>query len=369
MSSETPDAPDSTAVNDANRSGSPMERPSDLLQFVETAGTQVAGRHKDKLERIAETACDLELACQGAFSLAQQSEQSDRGRWVAALARACSMFLRKMVIGDRDDASTRLLDDSVVETLGISFDRVRQIPAERHLIELRKSVHGGMMKFEKLDDDTLLPEATVSLPIAPHELVISVEWPLPGAAGWTNAPTRECLWTVAPEELFDLECKEKLDCSRWLAQQLVMFDRRGITLKDVIRMVATYEGAHSLDASRLLQAADKKVSGRFKTPERHILDNITVFGMKYTHVVVIACALYLHEMLAKAGHIPRPPDKRSRLRLSFGTTDPNDFFSESQDWLRFAGGLILGFGTGERKFAHRIRAAGKSFPKAAVSPN
>lgn len=152
---------------------------------------------------------------------------------------------------------------------------------------------------------------------------------------------------------------EKLDCSMWLAQQLVMFDRRGITLKDVIRMVTTYEGTYSPNLSRLLQAADRKVSGRSGNSERLILDNVTVFGMKYTQVVATECALRLHKMFVKAGHIPRPPDKRSRLQLSFGTTVPTDFFSENQDWLRFAGGLILAFGSGERKFTHRIWAVGK----------
>ena len=329
---------------------------NDLIEFLETKGTQVAGRHKDKGERIAETASDLELACEGAFSLVQGTDRSDRGRWVASLARACSVFLRKMVIGDRNDSSTRLLDDSVVQTFDIGFDRVRRIPTERRTIELRESVRGGMIKCRKLNEDTLRPEATISLLIAPHELTIAIEWPLPGAAGWNAAPTKDHPWTIAPGELFDLESKEKLDCSGWLGQQLVMFDQRGITLKDVIRMVATFEGAHSLNVSRLLQAADQDTRGPFKHPERHILDNITVCGMKYTHIIVIECALYIHEMLAKAGHIPRPPDERWGFRLSFGTTE---FFSENQDWLEFAGGLILAFGKAERSFTHRIRAVGR----------
>ena len=332
---------------------------NDLIQFIETKGTQVTGRHKDKGERIAETASDLELACEGAFSLAQRTARSDRGRWVAALARACSVFLRKMVIGDRDDSSTRLMDDSVVQTFDIGFDRVRRVPTERRMIELRKSVRGGMMELKKLNEDTLRPEATISLPIAPHELTIAIEWPLPGAAGWNAAPTKDHPWTIAPEELFDLKSKEKLDCSGWLGQQLVTFDQRGIILKDVIRMVATFEGAHSLNVSRLLQAADQDTRGPFKHPERHILDNITVFGMKYTHIIVIECALYIHEMLAKAGHVPRRPDEKWRFRPSFVTTDPTEFFSVNKDWLGFAGGLILAFGKAERSFTHRIRAVGK----------
>ena len=331
----------------------------DLIQFIETKGTQVAGRHKDKGERIAETASDLELACEGAFSLAQRTDRSDRGRWVAALARACSVFLRKMVIGDRDNPSTRLLDDNVVQTFGIGFDRLRRIPAERRKIELCKSIRGGMIELKKLNEDTLRPEATVSLPIPPHELTIAIEWPLPGAAGWDAAPTKDHPWRIAPEELFELESKAKLDCSGWLGQQLVMFDQRGITLKDVIRMVANSEGAHSANVSRLLQAACQETKGSVKHPERHILDNITVFGMKYTHIIVIECSLYLHEMLATAGHISRPPDEKWRFRPSFVTTDPTGFFSANQDWLGFAGGLILAFGTAERTFIHRIRAVGR----------
>ena len=106
-------------------------------------------------------------------------------------------------------------------------------------------------------------------------------------------------------------------------------------------MVATFEGAHSINVSRLLQAEDQKTEGPFKHPERHILDNVTVFGMKYTHIVVIECALYLYEMLADGGHIERLADEKWRLRPSFVTTDEAGFFSTKQDWLAFAGGLIF----------------------------
>ena len=89
------------------------------------------------------------------------------------------------------------------------------------------------------------------------------------------------------------------------------------------------------------------------------MDNITVFGMKYTHIVVIECALYLNEMLANAGHIQRPPDERQRLRPSFVATDEAGFFAENQNWLGFAGGMLLSIGTEERSITHRIRAVGK----------
>ena len=330
-----------------------------LIQFVKTKGTPVAGRHKDKVERIAETVSDLELACEGAFSLTQRTARKDRGRWFAALARACSVFLRKMVIGDRNDPSSRLLDDKVVQRFGIAFNRLRRIPSERRTIEVCQSISDGMVKLVKLNEETGSPEATVLLPVAPHDLRIAIDWPLLGAAGWVLAPLKDRPWMIAPGELFDLEGKEKLDCNNWLGQQLVMFDRRGITLKEVIRMVATFEGAHSINVSRLLQAEDKKVKGPFKNPERHILDNVTIFGMKYTHIVVIECALYLYEMLADGGHVDRLAEEKWRLRPSFVTLDDAEFFSERQDWLGFAGGLILAMGGKKRSITHRIRAVGK----------
>ena len=359
MSNEDSAAPDGSTDEKTEESSQSRTGSNDLVQFINTKGTQVAGRHRDKFERIAETVSDLELACEGAFSLTQRTAKGDLGRWGAALARACSVFLRKMVIGDWNNPSTRLLDDSVVQTFGIGFDRLRRIPTERHAIELRKSIQGGMMELQKLNEESLRPEATVSLPIAPHELKIAIEWPVPGTASWNGIPTQDCSWTIAPEELFDLEGEDKLDCSKWLGQQLVMFDRRGITLKDVIRMVATFEGAHSINVSRLLQAADQKTEGPFKNPERHILDNITVFGIKYTHIVVIECALYLYEMLADGGHIQRLADEKWRLRPSFVTTDEAEFFSTNQNWLGFAGGLVLSLGATPRSITHRIRAVGK----------
>lgn len=220
------------------------------------------------------------------------------------------------------------------------------------------SIQSGMLLVNKLDETTRRPEATVRLPISPQTLKIAIEWPLPGAASWTSAPTANQPWTLSPEELFEIEGPKKLDCNRWLGQQLVMFDERGITLKDVIRTVVTFEGAHSINVSRLLQEEGRQDRGPFRHPERQILDNVTVFGMKYTHMVVIECALYLYEMLADGEHIQRLQDKEWRLRPSFVTSKHDCFFSAEQDWLGFAGGLILAFGMGQRSITHRIRTAG-----------
>ncbi len=99
MSSEDPAAPDTPTIDEAAGSRRSPTRPDDLVQFVSTKGTHITGRHKDKFERITETASDLELARKGAFSLGQRSDQGNSGRWIASLARASSVFFEKN--GDR----------------------------------------------------------------------------------------------------------------------------------------------------------------------------------------------------------------------------------------------------------------------------
>ena len=67
---------------------------------MKTKGPPVTGRHR---QTSAETVWD-QLACEGA-SLARRTARTIR--WGAALARACSVFLRKMVIGDRRPRTRR----------------------------------------------------------------------------------------------------------------------------------------------------------------------------------------------------------------------------------------------------------------------
>ena len=330
-----------------------------FVRFVNTEGTSVTGRDRDKPERIAETVTDLQLASEGALSLVRRTARIDQGRWFPALARACSIFLRKMVIGDRNNPATRLLDEDVIAQWGLNFEKLRRIPAVQRTLEVGIQSLDGFVKIQKLDEFSRLPEGTVVMPIAPQSLKIIINWPLPGTANWTKVPTEDRPWMIAPGELFELEGKDKLGCSGWLGQQLVMFDQAGITLKDVIRTVATYEGAHSINVSRLLQEEGAKVEGPFAHPEWHILDNVTVFGMKYTHLVVVECALYLYEKLVEGGHADRLDDEKWRLRPSFVALDEDGFFAPKQGWLGFAGGLILSTGTVERSIVHSIRATGK----------
>ena len=70
--------------------------PIEPIEFVPTKGSPVIVGRRDKAERIREAIVDLQLVIDG-FAAQQPCEPGDV---VASIARHCSMFLRKMVIGN-----------------------------------------------------------------------------------------------------------------------------------------------------------------------------------------------------------------------------------------------------------------------------
>ena len=328
-----------------------------FIKFVKTKGSQVSGRYKDKRERINEAMCDLKLAIDGIGAQSTQSEEFDQlPQSAAALARACSIFLRKMVIGDMNKANTRLLDSEMAQALDMKFDRLRKISSKRRSLDITWNIVGGMLQLTKLDEDTRLPQAVYNMPVTPLELKIAIEWPLPGTANWNEVPTEKKPWEVRPEELFDPYSSDTLNCDEWLGQQLVIFDNKGISLKDVIRTIVTYEGAHSTNVSRLIQTENEKDSKPTKNPEVHILNNVKVCGIKYNHIVLIECALYLYKKLAKKEGIGSPEDELCLPIICLLPESSEDIFSSSRSWLSYDGGIILSFGENKQRISHRIRA-------------
>ena len=116
------------------------------IKFVKTKGSQVTGRYKEKKERINEAMCDLQLVLDGQRTQLLQSEQLDQTgllqQSAAAFARACSIFLRKLVIGDMNQPKTRLLDDEICQSIEIKFDRLRKISRTRNLLDIGISTDG-----------------------------------------------------------------------------------------------------------------------------------------------------------------------------------------------------------------------------------
>ena len=327
-----------------------------LVKFVPTTGSLVGGRHKDKKERITEVLSDLQLAIGGFGTQATgQCERPDLPQALGALARMCSVFLRKLVLGDHGKRTTRLLDDAVMESLELRFQPLRKIPRKsRRTIETGFGVGGGFMELTKLDDPRPGAAPTYRFPVAPHDLNFVIEWPLPGTADWTGVPSDKKPWLLCAGQLFDTVSKRTLSCDEWIGQQVVVFDGTGISLKDIIRTTVTYEGAHAINAARLAEVEGRKPVKPSQEPALHILNNITLFRIRFAHVIVIESALYLYERLLDESSIRRPDGDIYMVKPGF-SCPAEQAVSSRPDWLRFDGTMMMSLSSEPELIRHTIR--------------
>ena len=276
---------------------------------------------------------------------------------IAAFARTCSIFLRKMVLGDKGDRKTRLLDDDLCQMAELSFDRIRRVHNGRRTLHFASvNMSGGHMELAKLNDDTLEPEYVQRIPVGSQRLEFTIEWPLPGMVDWIDQPTNDCPWEIRTEGLLASTSNSRLDCDDWLGQQLVIFDNRGIALRDVIRVMVNTEGAHSPPVSLLSQVKGIREKARPRVVQDgniHILSHITICGVRYSHAIVIQTALYLYRELTKNSSIKHP---EGEVNIPVFCFVPDDVFSPDQQWLRFDGGLTISLGGAKQSISHRIKA-------------
>ena len=327
------------------------------VRFVPTTGSLVGGRYKDKKERISEALADLQVTIRG---LGTESFELYKGREVAqmlgALARMCSVFLRKLVLGDRGESKSRLLDETVMESLEFRFQPLRRIPRERRrTIETGFSVGGGFLQVTKVDEPG--PAPTSRFPVAPHDLQIAIEWPLPGTADWTGTPSERELWTLCAEELFDTGSTRTMSCDEWLGQQVVKFDRRPISLKEIIQTVVNLEGAHAINVARLAEVEGHEPLKAARQTQLHLLNNITVFGVRYSHLIVIEAALYLYERLLDETSIRRPEGDIYVVKPGFECSG-EQASSSRPDWLRFEGTMMMAFSRERKLTRYTIKPVG-----------
>ena len=330
-----------------------------FVEFVPWSGSLVGGRYKDKKERISETLSDLQLSI-GGFGAgpAKRYEEREPAQVLGAFARLCSLFLRKLVLGDRRNSKSRLLDEPVMESLEFRFPPLRRIPREgRRTIETGLHAGGGFVQITKLDELGTGPPPTTRLPVAPHDLRIGIEWPLPGMADWTGTPSEGEPWRVSEGQLFDTGSTRGMSCEQWLGQQVVLFDGHGISLKQIIQTVVNYEGARAINVSRLADLEGHIPLKPAREPAVHILNNITFFGIRYTHLVVIETALYLYERLLKETSIGRPSGDAYMVEPAFACPE-EQAASPRPDWLRFDGTVGLVFSHEPKLIRHTIRPVG-----------
>lgn len=329
------------------------EPPLEPIQFVPTEGSPVQVGRRDRAERIREALTDLRLVIDGCGA-----QPPDRlSSTAASLARHCSIFLRRMVLGD--ERSPRLLDDASWQTVRPGFDRVRKVPHDRRTLTLTPvGVAQGYLQVDKLDEEAGKPEVRHVIPVGPQQLTFTIQWPLPGMTDWLAQPTQDLPWEIRPEGLFESQPEPELDCDQWLGQQLVIFDNRGITLRDIFRVTVNTEAAHSPPMERLMIPRGNEDRARFRVVrdgEIHILSHITVCGVRYSHAVVIQAAMYLYGELARNTSFGQPEGEVSIPVIGF---IPKGAFSPDRNWLGFDGGLAISLGGSGQSIIHRVRAPG-----------
>ena len=328
------------------------------MEFIPITGSLIGGRSKDKKERISEALTDLQIAIRG---LGTESYGPCDGREMAqmlgAFARMCSVFLRKLVLGNRGRGNSRLLDKTVMESLNFDFQPLRRLQMERRrTIETVLGVGGGFMEVTKVDDPGPEPAPTYRFPVAPHDLTIAIEWPLPGTADWVGLPSESKLWTISAEQLFDADSKRSMRCDDWLGQQVVNFDGKLISLKEIIQTVSNLEGAHAINVARLADVEGHKPLKAARNPEPHILNNITLFEIRYTHLIVIETALYLYAKLLDEPSIQRPLGDIYIVEPGFDCP-LEQATSPRPNWLRYDGEVTMVFSDEPRATRFTIKPA------------
>ena len=176
-----------------------------------------------------------------------------------------------------------------------------------------------------------------------------------GAADWTGVPSEDAPWPVNAEQLFQTGNGPALNCDQWLGQQVVLFDGKGISLKDVIRTVVNFEGAHSINVGRLATIEGEAPSGAARNPAPHILNAVTMCGIRYAHLIVIECAMYLYGKLLAESTIERPRGEIYMVTPAVACS-PEQAESSRPDWIKFQGSMMISFSDVPRVIRHTIKA-------------
>lgn len=317
----------------------------------------VGARYRAKPERIAEALTDLQLAMRGLGPQAGD-ERPASAQGIASFARLCSVFLRKLVLGDRSGRDSRLLDKTVMSDLKFSFQPVRRIPRDhRRTITTGWTIGGGVLKLIKIDDPGPGPLPTHHLPILAQELTFVITWPLPGTADWIQPPSDRAPWTLGAEQLFDTGSTRDMNCEEWLGQQVVKFDEGAISLREIIQTVVNLEGAHAVSVDRLAEIADDSSPRDARRAQLDLLSNITVFGIRYLHLIVIEAALYLYENLLRESSLQHPDGGTYLVKPAF-RCPVKQATSPTPNWIGFEGTMRMAFLGTPRASRHAIGPTG-----------
>lgn len=297
---------------------------------------------KDNKQRIADALADFQLTLDGIGSRAEGCPSPHAPpETLQSLARAGSIFLRKLVLDDH-----RLLDNKTIKSLNMKLAPLRQVPkSKRREIETKLLVTECSFQATKIadsDGNPVNPAPSFVLTGGSQGYRILVEWPLLGMVVDNNG-----IWNLSHDQLFNINSRRTMTCYQWLGQQVVLCDQKGIALGKILRTVANLHGAHSVDG--------KEPSSDDKEPHVQIVRNLALFGLGYMDLIVIETAFYLHSLLLNQPAIEKPPGAIYNINLGF-TSPPEDMSSKEPGWLTYLGGIRMLFGPNPGIEQHTIRA-------------
>ena len=323
------------------------------FQLTAMEGVRIAARINDRPQVIRDAMVDLKAVIDGCLVQTPGRDMFD------TLARQCSIFLRKIALGD--GRNPPLLNAETCKAAGLEFHKLRAVRGERQAqTVVQNKIIGSKMRAILTDPETaeLLGEMSLQTD-DPWEFRIDTEWPLPGIVDWVGLPTRENPWPISLEGLFDLRTSLGHDCSRWLGQLLVLFDNQTVTLGSVIRAVVNAEGAHAPLVVLLMRPDDSRTRATpdtIRNPGAYILLCVVTCGIPYAHVISIEAGLYLYLLLAQSGIVEdfKDVDSVPEFRL----TAPDADYPVGRMPLRFEGGISppVRIRTGGQEEIHNIRA-------------
>ncbi len=335
-----------------------MTSPEDELnkqafEWIGMEGVGVIARDRDRPEVIRDAMVDLKTVIDGCLAQTPSRDMFD------TLARQCSIFLRKMALGD--ERNPPLLDPETCKAAGLVFHKLRAVRGERQIqTVVQTKIVSSKMRATLTDPETgeLLGDMSLQSD-DPWEFRIDTEWPMPGLVDCIELPTPETPWSVSPVGLFDLRTSFGHDCSRWLGQQLVLFDNRTVTMGNVIRAVVNAEGAHAPLVVPLMRPEDSRTRAMpdtIRNPGAYILLCLVTCGITYAHVIAIEAGLYLYLELAHSGIVDQFKDVDSVP--AFELTAPDADYPLGRMPLRFEGSISLPsrIRPGGQKKSHMIRA-------------
>ena len=329
------------------------------MEFVPTRGPRLMPQNKEKKERITEALTDLQLVIAGIANLGVGPHDGrEIAHMVAALARPSSVFLRKLVLGGPRNPRAQLLDDGVLDSLEMRLQPLRKIPQHaRRTLETGTRIEATHFVATRLDETTGAPVEIFEAFGGPQGSSILVEWPLPGVADWIEVPQEGRRWQVASDQLFDTNSDRAMPCDDWLAQQVVIFDRKAISLHELLRTVANYDGAHAVNPGLLAVSEGQAPSKAAKQPEVHLVRSLTFFGVGYADLVVVEAAMYLYERLMNEPSIARPRGDFLIAKPAFECS-AEQAVSPRPDWLQFSGGITVSFSPTAGIERHTVRPVG-----------